>query len=737
MTAHAADPQALAALCQAHGIASEYADIWGTVHPVPDATRIALLRAMDAIRDEGDVAAALDRHQQAQWQSVLPPVLVCREHALPYRLCLRLPLTARAQRFSWTLELEAGESRSGEFRPKQLQELRRQEVNGICHLEVAFDWHEALPPGYHRYVLRSDDGSTIADTTLIVTPERCYLPERMAGGERAWGPALQLYGLRSEHNWGMGDLGDLRTAVRQWGRRGATVVGVNPLHALFLHSPRHASPYSPSSRDFLNALYIDVEAVATEEDCAEVIALLRSADWRQQLAALRQREQVDYDGVARAKLPVLAQLHAHFRQQHLAPQTARGKAFRTFQSAQGEALRRYAIFHALQEHLHAADPAIWGWPAWPAACRDPAAPAVARFAQEHAPRVEFHEYLQWLADMQLGRVQDEARALGMEIGLYRDLAVSIAPGGAQTWSHQDLYALDASVGAPPDLINLAGQNWGLPPPRPAALRGAAYAPFIATLRANMRHAGALRIDHVMCLSRLFCIPAGGTGAQGTYVSYPFEDLLGIVALESRRNRCVVIGEDLGTVSDEVRAGLHRTGVLSYRVLFFERDAAGEFRPPGDYPVDALVTASTHDLPTLAGYWHGRDLELRASLGLFREASQCATQQDERARDRLRLLQALQRDGLLPAGLSVDQPAPPEMTPALALAIHTWLARTPSRMLVFQLEDVLGVAEQANLPGTIDEHPNWRRTLPLTLEQMDDDARLDGYAGVLAATRGSS
>src|SRR6185503_6644622 len=328
------------------------------------------------------------------------------------------------------------------------------------------------------------------------------------------------------------------------------------------------------------------------------------------------------------------------------PETERGRAFRSFQADGGERLRQHALFEALQDHFHREDKSVWGWPVWPEAYRRPDSPEVARFAEIHAERVELYQYLQWQVALQLEQAAAHAQALELPVGLYQDLAISVDRGGAESWAHQDLYAVGASVGAPPDEVNLTGQNWGLPPLRPARLRAARYDPFIATLRANMRYAGALRFDHVMGLARLYWIPPGASAADGAYVHYPFDDLLSILALESHRNRCMVIGEDLGTVPDEVRTGLARTGVLSYRLLYFERTAAGDFKAPADYPVDALVAATTHDLATLPGYWEGHDLELRHELGLFSSEAQRQQYVANRTEERARLARALDQKKLL-------------------------------------------------------------------------------------------
>jgi 4-alpha-glucanotransferase len=726
---------ALDRLCRDVGVAAEYTDVWGRTRKASDATRVALLRALDVLHNADEAAAVLRSRDAAAWRRVAPPAAVFTEHASPYRLVLHFAADAADTTHRWTLALESGKGTTGEFRPRQLEPLAEREIDGVRYLRAAFDWRAPLPAGYHRFTLQRSDTGAEATTTLIVTPGCCYLPAELQAGARVWGPALQLYALRSARNWGAGDYTDLSAAIAQCSARGADAVGLNPLHALYPHNPSHASPYSPSSRLFLNTLYIDVTEVPDFNECAAAVELHGSPDFQAQLARLRGASLIDYAGVSAAKAAVMDLLYAHFRKQHLARSTPRAQAFRVFQANGGQRLRRHALFEALQEHFHREDPAVWGWPAWPAPYRDPGSGEVAQFAGSHGLHIEFYEYAQWQAELQLARAAADASA--MAVGLYKDLAVSIDRGGAEAWACQDLYALGASVGAPPDAFNLKGQDWGLPPLRPDRLREAAYEPFVAMLRANMQHAGALRIDHVMGLARLFWIPEGGTAADGAYVHYPHDDLLGIVALESHRNRCLVIGEDLGTVPGDLREALARTNVLSYRLLYFEREQNGDFKAPAGYPQGALVACSTHDLPTLAGFWEGGDLALRAALALFPTEAMREELTLARADDRARLLRALEREGLLPPGMTTDPAAVPHMTPELALALHVFLARTPARVMMVQPEDVLGVAEQANLPGTTSEHPNWRRKLPLALEAWVENPRFKALGEALSKVRGRS
>jgi len=676
-----------------YGIALHYHDIWGKPHAASDATLTALLAEFEP---------------EAQSVPALPPAAAIEARAARWSLLLGIAGEARSLR--WRVVEEGGATHEGEAHCAP--------PGFLLELELP------LPPGYHRLSVAGLSGETL----LIAAPPRCYRPPALADGARVWGPAVQLYALRSERNWGIGDFGDLAKLVELAAERGAGIIGLNPLHALFPHNPAHASPYSPSSRLQLNVLYLDVEAIEEFRACEAAQRRVRSAGFQARLAQLREAPLVDYAGVAAAKFEILELLYAHFRER------GASAAFREFQDKSGPALRLHATYEALQAHFHARSPATWGWPVWPEAYRRHDAAEVARFAEQNLGRIEYYEYLQWQAERQLAQVSERCRARGLAVGLYLDLAVSVDRAGSDAWAEQACYALGASIGAPPDEFNPNGQNWGLPPLRPDRLRAQGYRLFIDTLRENMRDAGALRIDHVMGLMRLFWIPAGKGAAEGTYVSYALDEMMAIVALESERQRCMVIGEDLGTVADAMRAALARYEVLSYRLLYFERGEGGIFKPSAEYPRDALVAVSTHDLATLAGWWSGRDLRLRLELGLFPDAGVYEKQLVERAQERVRLMLALQHAGLLPEGVVVEPTGSQALTPALAEAVHAFVAAAPSRVMMVQLEDVIGATEQANMPGTTEEHPNWKRKLPETLESLARGERLRGLAATLSKIR---
>ncbi|MEW6164317.1 MAG: 4-alpha-glucanotransferase [Pseudomonadota bacterium] len=700
---------ALRALADRCGVADEYHDIWGGHHPTSTYTRQAILTAMHfpPARVAADPAGLLAGLEREEARRPLPPVVVVRAGAT-----LRIPQRLPGAR--WTLVLEDGTADAGGHCPD----------NGDLELPAP------ETTGYHRLDFRQGDAAHTLP--LIVVPARCHQPAALEDGGRRWGLTVQLYGIRSGRNWGIGDFGDLVRLVEFTAAAGGDAVALNPLHALFPDNPAHISPYSPSGRDWVNVLYLDVEAVPEFAACAAARRRVAGSDFQARLAALRAAEFVDHPGVAQAKFEILRLLFAQF----CAAGGARRAAFDAWRAAQGDGLERHALFEALQAHFRALDDKHWGWPVWPPEYRDPASPAVAAFAAAHAEAVTWHAWLQWLADEQLAAAAARADRLGMAVGLYQDLAVGANPGGAEVWRWQEVFAIGnggAHAGAPPDEINLMGQDWGLPPFVPHRLREAAYAPFVAILRANMKHAGALRIDHVMGLMRIFWVPADLPASEGAYVHYDFEDMLGIVALESERNRCLVIGEDLGTVPEGFRPRLADCGVLSYHPLIFERCADGNFRLPAEVAPQALVAVSTHDLPTLRGFWRGEDNRVRTQLRLFPSDELRQRVLTEREWDRGRLLWALEREALLPASVGKDPAAMPEITTAAVAAVHAFLARTPSMLMVIQPEDGLGVLEQPNLPGTLDhQHPNWQRKLPVALEDWPGEERL---VAVLAAARG--
>jgi (1->4)-alpha-D-glucan 1-alpha-D-glucosylmutase len=719
--------EALQRLSAYYGIATEYSDIFGQRHVAPAANLVSLLTSF-GVDPTMLPHESLQRAHAATWREHLTPVVAIDAESPRWLLRVRVP-AAQAEA-AWTVRAEDGTLHQGRLALHAVSELHRTEIDGVAWCERMVPVAVALPMGYHRLTVEGLAGETL----VIAAPPHCYRPESLRGDARVWGPAVQLYALRSRRNWGIGDFGDLALLAQQAAQRGAGIIGLNPLHALFPHNPAHTSPYSPSSRMHLDVLYIDVEGVDEFRDCEAAQRLVQSPDFQARLAALREAPLVDYRGVAAAKFEVLELLYTHFRTQRDGAGAAAGSAFDAFRAGRGAPLRRHAVFEALQAHFFAEDESVWGWPVWPAAYQDPESDEVARFVETRLERIEYYEYLQWQAARQLERAGAQCEALGMAVGLYLDLAVSVDRAGSDAWSEQRLFVHGASVGAPPDEFNPNGQGWGLPPLRPDRLRQDGYRFFIETLRANMRGAGALRIDHVMGLMRLFWIPPDKTPQDGAYVHYALDEMLAVVAVESQRARCMVIGEDLGTVADEMRGALARFEVLSYRLVYFERHANGQFKAPAEYPRNALVAISTHDLATLAGWWSGHDLRLRLSLGLFPNQELFEKQLFDRAQERIRLLLAVQREGLLSADAVAHATGAQTLSTEVIAAIHAFVASTPAQVMMVQLEDALGMTEQANMPGTTDSHPNWRRKLSLDLREIASDEQTEVLCRTLAAIR---
>ena len=410
----------------------------------------------------------------------------------------------------------------------------------------------------------------------------------------------------------MGDFGDLQVLIRWAAAHGAGFIGLNPLHALAPADPQRGSPYSASNRHFLNVLYIAVPLVPEFQECAAARERLADPSITERLQGLRGRELVDYRGVADLKFEILGLLYGDFCDRHLASDSERARIFRAFVAAGGSALQMHARFDALDRHFRATLAVASGWLSWPQEYRDVSGEAPARFAAQHPREVEFFAYLQWLAHEQLRGAQALTRELGMPIGLYGDYAVGANPSGSETWADQKSYRMGAEIGAPPDPMALKGQGWGIPPQDPWMMQEQRLQGFARLIRSNMRYYGALRLDHVMALFRLWWVPAGFSPTEGAYVHYPLQQLLTVLALESERSACLVVGEDLGVVPDEMRHAMPEFGLYHYKVMLFEK-LDGRFRRPDEYARKALATATTHDMPTLRSYWEGRDIELRRRL----------------------------------------------------------------------------------------------------------------------------
>ena len=730
------------------GIAADYYDIAGTHHVTTDETRRAILAAMNlrvATREE--LIAELEAWDNRWWLRGCEPVHVLRLGRDAGTWSLYVPCEISddsALQIQWSLLVENGATQCERTEGPGLKVEETRTIQGRRFVRITLAFPQDLPLGYFSVTAHAKGGGTNTEATfrLIVSPERCYIPDELQQGVRWWGVALQLYSLRSHHNWGVGDFRDLGAVIEWAGKRlGAAVVGLNPLHALKNAKPYHISPYSPSSRLFLNDLYIDVTQLPESLTGSNVQNRLADPSFHSRIDAARRSEFVDYDAVRSVKREVLELCYQVFLRDNfegvepeLKPTTDRGRSFHHFKEQEGESLAHYALFQALEEERQVAQQASAVWENWPESYRTPMSEAVEEFRRRQMSRVRFFQYLQWLAADQLLAAVKKTHEAGMPIGLYHDFALGSDRYGADGWLNQEVLAFKADCGAPPDAFAPEGQNWGLSPLDPSRLRGSGYRYFIQLLRNNLRYGGAIRIDHVMALFRLFWIPRGLPPAMGTYVHYRDDELLAIVALESVRAKTVVIGEDLGTVPDWVRDRLGPAGVLSYRVFYFEREHWGEWKAPAHYPAQALAVATTHDLPTLVGYWEGVDIDTRSSLGLFPSEDARNAMRAERHREKSWILTALKSQGLLPAGVSEDPAQVPMMTTELMESIYQYLARTPSWIVLANIEDLIGTRVQTNLPGTVDQHQNWCRKLSLTLEELAQDSRCERLAALLRLTR---
>jgi 4-alpha-glucanotransferase len=561
-----------------------------------------------------------------------------------------------------------------------------------------------------------------------VTPEKAWLPESLEHDGKLAGLAVSLFGVRSNGNWGIGDFTDLRR-LSQWASTslGVAFLGLNPLHVLHNREPYNISPYLPLSAYFRNPIYLDVEAAEDYKACPAAQRIVQGDAFQAELTSLRDAEQVCYEAIARMKRGILRLSFRRFLREEWSKGTERARLFDAWRTKQGDLLERFAVYCALDEVLHIQDRELWIWPDWPEAYRSPENPKVRQFADAHWRRVLFHQWLQWQVDLQLEAAQKDAQAAGMELGLYHDLALATDKCGADLWAHRKFYARGCRVGSPPDGFAPEGQDWAFPPPNSAALRDDGYRLYIESIRRNSRHGGALRIDHFMRFFRLFWIPDGYVAKDGTYVNEHWVDLLRILALESVRGKFLVVGEDLGTVPAELREGMDHFGILSYRLFYFEKGWDGEPKRVQDYARQALVSSTTHDLPTLAGFWAGRDIEARRAAGMLPDTAQYRRQQDERHTEKGRLLDALIRDGFLPNDFPRQAADWSELTGELHNAVIGYLASTPSMLLLLNQEDLTKETEQQNLPGTTWQYPNWKRKMRYTLDDLESSPKAGDFA----------
>ncbi|AGB23539.1 4-alpha-glucanotransferase [Mycobacterium sp. JS623] len=691
-------PASLVELARRYGVATEYENWTGRQTVVADSTLIAVLDALGVpAATEDERTAALRAHDRDYWERALPPAIIGRSGVA---LSFWVHVTHGDSVGLW-LRLEDGSVRTG---LRQLENNRAPyDLGDRLVGEATFELPADLPLGYHQLHLQIGGADT--STLVIVSPASLELPARL-GPSRAWGLATQLYSVRSQRSWGVGDLTDLTDlAVWSASQHGAAFVLVNPLHAAAPTPPMEPSPYLPTSRRFINPLYLRVEAI---DEFAYVRQRGTVRKLRLDVQALAKKAKlIDRDAAWKAKRAALESVYKVERS------AGRELAYAAYRQREGRSLDDFATWCALAEQYGN------DWHQWPEELQHPSSPSVAEFVAKHAKAVDFHRWLQWELDDQLTAAQATAVQAGMELGIMHDLAVGVDPNGADAWALQDVLALGVTAGAPPDAFNQLGQDWSQPPWRPDQLVDHAYEPFRALVNAVLRHAGGVRIDHIIGLFRLWWIPKGAPPTEGTYVRYDHEAMIGVVALEAHRAGAVVVGEDLGTVEPWVRDYLRERGLFGTSILWFEadRDGAGGPLAAEKWREYCLSAVTTHDLPPTAGYLAGEHVRLREELGLLTRpaAEELAADQAQQGA----WLGELRRVGLLGADPSVDE---------IVLALHRYLGRTPSKLLALSLADAVGDLRTQNQPGTTDEYPNWRVPLrgpngrKLQLEDVFTDSR---------------
>jgi 4-alpha-glucanotransferase len=706
---------------RAWGIETDYWDIWGHQHHASAELETAILTSLGAdTRSSDSLREAMERRSQRQKRHPLAPVIFLTAGKTPHEVPVSLPSGHTDDGATLRIKLEDGSAIELAMALAMTPATAPGGTTESRHIRLPDD----LPLGYHQITLEMA-GDVSRPSRLIVCPSRAFEPPWLEDS-RAAGIAISLFGLRSQRNWGCGDTTDLK-ALTDWvvERTGTSFIALNPLHAIANRQPYNTSPYLPNSIYYRNPIYLDIEAIPDFAASSRAAALFKSPGVQKEIAALRDAELVEYERVYTLKLRFLRLLFQAFLDEWR-DGTPRAAELKRYIEREGDLLHRFAVHSALDQNIHKQCPDVWNWRGWPEQYQDPASAATQAFARKHWRSVLFYKYVQWQLDLQLAAAQQHAVERGLSIGLYHDLALATDRFGSDLWAHREFFVSGCRVGAPPDGFSPKGQDWGFPPPNSDRHVEDGYCLFAESIRKNCRHGGALRIDHVMRFFRLYWIPDGMEATVGTYVRDRFENLLSILALESVRNRVIVIGEDLGTVPDEAREVLHRFGILSYRLLYFEQDN-GRFRRPQDYPRDALVSATTHDLPTLAGFWLARDIDARREAGLLPDDGAYQNMRADRAREKQKLLDLLIDLKLLPDWFPRDQAQVPELTGELHNAIVGFLASAPSKLMVLNQEDLLKQAEQQNLPGSTTEYPNWRRKMKCTVEELWTSGEIQDFA----------
>jgi 4-alpha-glucanotransferase len=701
------------------GIEREFWDIFGQHHVASGDIEARILGSLGVnVSSRESVDRARRERFERHAASPVRGTSVISENEKAFEIVL---LSGPLPEVTVELTLEAGAVSTYTPDRAHFEPLYELELDGQRWIAYRVPLPAETPLGYH-HIRISIHGTCVGEGNIVICPDRAYLPDHLRDGARSAGIGVTLWGLRSNRNWGCGDFTDLQR-LAEWVQEDlhGSFIALNPLHIIHNRFPYNTSPYLPLSIFYKNFIYIDVERVPEFSGCPVAERAVASASMQAALDELRRAEFVQYEKIAVIKKRFLKALYRQFRHQiHL--RTPRGLAFEEFCRNEGQLLENLALYCALDEILHKKDRNRWTWRDWPCEYHNPDSEACREFAREHRRTIDFYKYVQFVVEEQLGNAQAFAKSKGMAIGLYHDLALATDNCGADLWAYRRFFVTGCRVGSPPDAFAPNGQDWAFPPPNTVAHQENGYDLFRESIRKIVRHGGALRIDHVMRLFRLFWIPDGVRAADGVYVKDKVIDLLHILALESVRSRNIIVGEDLGTVTDEMRATLAQFGVLSYRLFYFEKRKDLSFKNSEEYPFLALVSSTTHDLPTIAGFWTFRDIHARREAGLVDVHGFDAQMQDRRL-EKQRMLDALHAEKLVPGDYPRDANHLPEVDGILHNAIIGFLAQTPSTLLLLNQEDLTKETEQQNLPGSTAEYPNWSRKMKIPLE----DLRSEGAA----------
>ncbi len=705
----------LSSFAKMKGIDPNFVDAWGNPAVVSDEHVRNLIKKMgyDAQNDTFLEQCVTNENKQ-HWLSFLPVVSIFKQTS-DYIFDVCLPINFTAKKLVYRVTTEEKKEVSLRLKATDFALLSATEISKIEYQRYSVEFGSKLPIGYHKLdLLENGKSKPLATMSLIIAPQGCYSPQEILDGKKIWGASIQLYCIKSDVNWGIGDFSDLKVLLQYTKDNGGDFIGLNPIHALTPSQPENASPYSPSSRKWLNILYTDITAVAELSQSKNLQTKIKSTKFQQMLSDLRDSKWVDYKAVTELKLSALRALYATLNNK-TAQSKKRFAQFEAYIASKDDSLLQQASYHALQFKFLAENEHSWGWPVWPKPFKSYQSHGSINWIQKNQDEVRFWCYCQWVTELQLEDADKFAKSLAMTLGIYRDLAVGVGKNSAEVWANQDLYSSEVCIGAPPDVLGPLGQNWGLPPIAPDKMVEAGYHPFIELLQANMTNCGALRIDHVMALLRLWWVPEGATADAGAYIYYAIEDMLNILALESMRNECLVIGEDLGTVPDGMDVLLKDAGVYSYKVFFFEvKD--GEQTSPHDYNPQAMATLATHDMPTIKGFWHCNDLYLGKELGLYVDQNILDELLNARLRNKQSVLNSLHAHHSLPPNHSHDA-LYTGMDQVLNFSMQTHLAKGSSTLLSLQLEDFLEMDSPVNVPGTSDEYKNWQRKLSCTLDEI--------------------